>query len=69
MSGLGQEDVLKILRRYPNKEFTLEELAEKLKVKVNNVNVWVNKLDKWGAVKCRREGGKKYVKLVKRPER
>ncbi|MEM7826948.1 MAG: hypothetical protein QXQ40_01845 [Candidatus Aenigmatarchaeota archaeon] len=63
---MSQEDVLRILRRQPNKEFTLEDLAEKLKVKVNNVNVWVNKLDKWGVVRCRKEGGKKYVKLIKK---
>lgn len=69
MSVVGQEDVLKILKKYPKKEFLLEELAEKLKVKVNNVNVWVNKLEKWGAVKCRREGNKKYVRLAKKSER
>ena len=67
MAGLemSQYDVLRILKRQPNKEFTIEELAEKLKVKKSIANVWVLKLDKWGRlVECRTVCRKRYVKLA-----
>jgi len=63
---MSQQDVLRVLKKHPEKEFTLEELAEKFNAKLSNVNVWVNKLDKWGLVKLRKEGGKKYIKIVQR---
>ena len=63
---MSQYDVLAILKRNPDKEFTIEELAERLKVKKSVANVWVLKLDKWGRiVECRTVHRERYVKLVK----
>lgn len=63
---MSQHDVLAILKKQPGKEFTTQEIADKLKVKVNTANVWVTKLDKWGRlIECRKEDGKKFVKLAK----
>jgi biotin operon repressor len=64
---MSQHDVLAILRKQPDTEFSTQELAEKLDVKVNIANVWITKLDKWGRlVDCRKQDGKKYVKLAKK---
>jgi len=61
---MSQYDVLMILKRQPKKEFSIEELAEKLKTKKSIVNVWVLKLDKWGKiVECKTVCRKRYVKL------
>ena len=63
---MSQYDILRILKRQPNKEFTVEELAKKLKVKKSVANVWVLKLDKWGRlVECRTVHRERYVKLAK----
>ena len=63
---MSQHDVLSILKRQPKKEFTVKELAKKLKVKQSVANVWVLKLDKWGRlVECRTVHKERYVKLAK----
>ena len=63
---MSQYDVLAILKRHPDREFTIEELAERLKVKKSVANVWVLKLDKWGRiVECRTVHRERYVKLAK----
>lgn len=63
---MGQHDVLRILKRQPDKEFTIEEIAAKLKVKKSIANVWVLKLDKWGRlVECRTVCRERYVRLAK----
>jgi predicted transcriptional regulator len=64
---MSQQDVLKILKRQPHKEFTIEELAAKLGVKKSIANVWVLKLDKWGnQVDCRTVCRERFVRLAKK---
>ena len=63
---MSQYDVLEILKRHPDKEFTIQELANKLNVRKSVANVWVLKLDKWGRiVECRTEQRERFVKLAK----
>ena len=63
---MGQYDVLEILKRHPDKEFTIDEIAKKLKVKKSVANVWVLKLDRWGRIiECRKEQNDRYVRLAK----
>ncbi|MCX6819372.1 MAG: hypothetical protein NT129_05255 [Candidatus Aenigmarchaeota archaeon] len=64
---MSQHDVLMILKKQPKKEFTIEELAEKLGVKKSLANVWVLKLDKWGnQVECRTVCRERFVKLCQK---
>lgn len=64
---MSQHDVLMILKKHPEKEFTVGELASKLGVKKSIANVWVLKLDKWGnQVECRTVCRERLVKLARK---